>query len=85
MKCERQLNERCSNKILNVRYKPQDWHVTDLSREKNINAGDTTMVWRKQQVDWKKRLDWTRCRGFSVTNANILLDLHAWMPSEVFK
>ena len=34
MKCEQQLNERCSNKILHVRYKPQDWHVTDLSREK---------------------------------------------------
>ena len=32
--CEEQLNERCSNKILHVRYKQQDWHVTDLSREK---------------------------------------------------
>ena len=27
-------NERCSNKILHVRYKPQDWHITDLNREK---------------------------------------------------
>ena len=34
MKCEQQLNERCSNKIMHVRCKPQDWHVTDLSREK---------------------------------------------------
>ena len=32
-----------------------------------------------QQVNWKKRLDWTRCRRRSVTNANIVLDLHAWM------
>ncbi len=30
----KQLNERCSNKILHVRYKPQGWHVTDLSQEK---------------------------------------------------
>ena len=51
----------------------------------NINAGDTTMVWRKQQVDWKKRLDRTGCRCCSVTNANILLDLHAWMPAEVLE
>ena len=36
----------------------------------NINAGDTTMVWPLQQVNWKKRFDWTRCRRRSVTNAN---------------
>ena len=39
----------------------------------------------QQQFDWKKRMDWTRCRGSSITNANIFLDLHARMPSEVFK
>ena len=32
----------------------------------------------QQQFDWKKMLDWTRCRCCSVSNANILLDLHAW-------
>ena len=53
-------------------------------QRENINAGDTTMVWRNN-VDWKKRVDWTRCRGCSITNENILLDLHARMPSEVFK
>ena len=37
----------------------------------------------QQQVDWKKRLDRTRCRGCSITNENIILDLHAWMPAEV--
>ena len=39
----------------------------------------------QQQFDWKKGLDGTRCCCCSVTNANILLVLHAWMPSEVFK
>ena len=39
----------------------------------------------QHQVGWKKRLDWTRCRCCSVTNATIVLDLHAWMPAEVFK
>ena len=39
----------------------------------------------QQQFDWKKRMDWTRCRGCSITNENIFLDVHAWMPSEVFK
>ena len=57
MKCEQQLNERCSHKILHVRYKPQDWHVTDLSREKHINAGDTTMVWRNNNLTGRK--GWT--------------------------
>ena len=39
----------------------------------------------EQQFDWKKRVDWNRCRGCSITNEDIFLDLHAWMPSEVFK
>ena len=51
----------------------------------NINAGDYDHGVAQQQVDWKKRLDWTRGCCCSVTNANILLDLHARMPSEVFK
>ena len=84
MKCEQQLNERCSNKILHVRYKPQDWHVTDLSREKH-QCGRYDHGVAQQQFDWKKRVDWTRCRGSSVTNANIILDLHAWMPAEVLE
>ena len=32
-------------------------HVTDLSREKNINAGDTTMVWRNNNLTGRK--GWT--------------------------
>ena len=28
----------------------------------DINAGDTTNGVAQQLVDWKKRLDWTRCR-----------------------
>ena len=39
----------------------------------------------QQQVHWKKRLDWTRRRRRSGTNANILLDLHAWMLAEVLE
>ena len=39
----------------------------------------------QQQFDWKKRMDWTRCRGCSITSEDIFLDLHARMPSEVFK
>ena len=55
MKCEQQLNERCSNKILHVRYKPQG--LARLSREKNINAGDTTMVWRNNHLTGRQ--GWT--------------------------
>ena len=51
----------------------------------HINSGDTTMVWRSNNLTGRKRMDWTRCRGSSVTNENIFLDLHAWMPPEVFK
>ena len=57
MKCERRPNERCSNNILHVRYKPQDWHVTDLNRGEDINAGDTTMVWRNNNLTGRK--GWT--------------------------
>ena len=67
-----------------VRYKPQDWDVTDLNREKH-QCGRYDHGVAQQQVDWKKRLDWTRCCCCSVTNANIFLDLYAWMPAEVFK
>ena len=84
MKCEQQLNERCSNKILHVRYKPQDWHVTDLSREKTLMR-EILPWYGATTFDWKKRVDWTRCRGCSITNENVFLDLHAWMPSEVLK
>ena len=49
MKSERRLNERCSNKILHVRYKPQDWQPRE-----NMNAGDTTMVWRNKKWTGRK-------------------------------
>ena len=39
----------------------------------------------QQQFDCKKRVDWTRCRGCSITNENIFLDLHARMPSVVLE
>ena len=51
----------------------------------DINAGDTTTVWRNNKLTKKKRLDRTMCRCCSVTNANIVLDLHAWMPAEVLE
>ena len=57
MKFERRLNERCSNKIPHVRYKPQDWHVHRSQPRENINAGDTTMVWRNNNLTGTK--DWT--------------------------
>ena len=39
----------------------------------------------KQQTKLKERLDWSRCRGCSVTDANFFLDIHAWMPAEVLE
>ena len=48
----------------------------------DINAADTAMV---QQGNWKERLDWTRCRCCSVTDATLCLDIHAWVSAEVFE
>ena len=56
-----------------------------ISAERRQQCGRHHHGVAQQQVNWKKRLDWTRCRGCSITNANILLDLHAWMPAEVLE
>ena len=57
--------------------------TSQISTERRHQHGRHDHGMAQQQVDWKKRLDWTRCRCCGVTNANIVLDLHAWMPAEV--
>ena len=52
--------------------------TTQISAERKHQCGRDDHGVAQQQVDWKKRMDWTRCRGSSITNANIILDLHAW-------
>ena len=59
--------------------------TSQISTERKHQCGRYDHGVAQQQFDWKKRMDWTRCRGCSVTNANILLDLHAWMPIEVLE
>ena len=82
MQCEQRLNERCSNKILHVQCKPQDLHVTDLNREK------TSMRETRPRRNNKSigRKGWPGPGVVrSVTNANILLEICAWMPAEVLE
>ena len=59
--------------------------TSQISTERRHQCGRHDHGVAQQQFDWKKRMDWTRCRGSSVTNANIVLDLHAWMPAEVLE
>ena len=59
--------------------------TSQISPERRHQCGRHDHGVAQQQVNWKQRLDWTRCRCCSVTNANIVLDLHAWMPAEVLE
>ena len=59
--------------------------TSQISAERKHHCGRYDHGVAQQQFDWKKRVDWTRCRGCSITIENIFLDLHARMPSEVFK
>ena len=59
--------------------------TSQISAEREHQCGRYDHGVAQQQIDWKKRMDWTRCRGSSITYEHIFLDLHAWMPSEVFK
>ena len=51
----------------------------------DVNAGDTAMVWRDNQLTGRR--GWTGPRGCRccVANENITLDIHAWLFAEVFE
>ena len=59
--------------------------TSQISTERKHQCGRHDHGVAQQQIDWKKRLDLTRCCCCSVTNTNILLELHTWMPAEVFE
>ena len=58
---------------------------TSQPREKTSMRETRPWCGATRSFNWEKRLDWTRRCCCSVTNANIVPDLHTWMLAEVLE